>query len=362
MSENPLRLGVFLPVTNDGWVISHAATRFEPSFAMNRDITLHAERLGFDFAFSMVKWRGFGGEFGFWDKALESLTLMAGLAAVTSRIGLIGSTQPLVLHPAVAARMAVTIDDISGGRFGLNLVGGSYRGEYAQMGLWPGDDYYRDRYDHLEEWTSIVKELWVTGVSNHRGRWYTLDDCRLEPRPVQRPHPPLISAGMSERGLAFATRHADASFIAGVDLDETRDLAARVRALATAEAREVQCFAVFTVIGADTDAQAEARLARFDEHADRPTLAKIGRSPEPVVAGDRGTMRAVRAMVERGSSVFTPTLVGSPSTITDTVTWLARETEVDGVLLTFPDWYADFDDFETQVLPRLWSGGIVSKP
>ena len=85
-----LDFGVFLPITNNGWVISHASPQFSPSFAMNKDVTLRAEELGFRFAFSMVKWRGFGGDFGYWDEALESLTLMAGLASVTSRIELIG--------------------------------------------------------------------------------------------------------------------------------------------------------------------------------------------------------------------------------------------------------------------------------
>ncbi|HEV8295927.1 MAG TPA: LLM class flavin-dependent oxidoreductase [Acidimicrobiales bacterium] len=350
-------LGVFLPITNNGWIISHASPQYAPTFHLNRDITQHAEQLGFEFAFSMVKWRGFGGTFGFWDQALESLTLMAGLAPVTSRIRLIGSTQPLALHPAIAARMGATIDDISGGRFGLNLVGGSYRGEYAQMGLWPGDSYYHERYDHLEEWTAIVKDLWEHGVSNHAGRYYTLDDCRLEPRPVQRPHPPLISAGLSDRGLEFATRHADASFVVGLDLDETQTVAARVRELAEAAGRSVRCYAVFTVIAAATDQEAEDRLRHFDDNADAETLAKIGRSREP--AESAGTIRAVRQMVARGSSVFTPTLVGCAATLADRITWLDRETALDGIMLTFPDWYRDLRSFGEDVVPRLRACGVL---
>src|SRR5690606_36639512 len=119
----------------------------------------------------------------------------------------------------VAARMAVTIDDISNGRFGVNLVGGSNRAEYEQMGLWPGDSYYNDRYDHLTEWTEIVTELCTTGVSSRKVRYYSLEDCRLAPRTTSRPRPTIISAGMSGRGLEFASRHADASFVAGFDLE-----------------------------------------------------------------------------------------------------------------------------------------------
>ncbi len=72
----------------------------------------------------MIKLRGFGGKTEFWDHNLESFTLMAGLAAVTSRIQIYATAATLTLPPAIVARMAATIDSISGGRFGVNLVTG----------------------------------------------------------------------------------------------------------------------------------------------------------------------------------------------------------------------------------------------
>ena len=352
-------LGIFLPIANNGWIISHASPQFAPSFAMNKDITLRAEAMGFEFAFSMVKWRGFGGDFGFWDQALESFTLMAGLAGVTTSIQLIASLQPLTFHPAVAARMAMTIDNISGGRFGINLVGGATRREYTPMGLWPGDGYYTERYDHLAEWTEVVIELWETGRSSHQGEHYRLEDCLLEPRPTRQPHPPIISAGMSDRGIEFAARHADASFVAGFDLDVTRDLAAKVQRAATRTGRDLRCYGTFTIIGADSDDEARARVRAFDDGADLETLARIGgRSRVDVTAtGTRNEIQ--RGMLDRGSSIFTPTLVGSPDTIVEQFRWLASETALDGVMLTFPDWYRDLDDFGRQVVPRLQREGLM---
>src|SRR4051812_7391800 len=55
-------LGIFLPVTNNGWIISKTSPQFLPTFALNRAICELAERIGFDYVFSMAKWRGFGGE------------------------------------------------------------------------------------------------------------------------------------------------------------------------------------------------------------------------------------------------------------------------------------------------------------
>ena len=355
-----LDFGIFLPITNNGWVISHASPQFSPSFEMNKDVTLHAEDLGFRFAFSRVKWRGFGGEFGYWDEALESLTLMAGLASVTSRIELIGSLQPLTLHPVVAARMALTIDNISNGRFGVNLVGGSNRDEYAQMGLWPGDSYYNDRYDHLSEWTGIVTDLWESGSSSRQGRYYQVDDCRLRPRPVRQPRPAIISAGMSERGIQFAALHADASFVAGFDLAATKDLAERVHAAAASTGRDIKCYGTYTIIGAPTDEEANERLRRFDDAVDRDTLAKIGRHVREDV-GTGATMKEVeRRVVSPGSSIFSPSLVGSPDTIVQQFRCLVEETELDGVMLTFPDWYEDFESFGNAVVPRLQREGLMT--
>ena len=71
-------VGVFIPIANNGWLISKASPQYHASFALNRDVTLLAEKYGFEFALSMIKLRGFGGETEFWDHALESFTLMAG--------------------------------------------------------------------------------------------------------------------------------------------------------------------------------------------------------------------------------------------------------------------------------------------
>jgi pyrimidine oxygenase len=90
----------------------------------------------------MIKMRGYGGVTEHWDYNLESFTLMAGLAAVTSKIMLFASVPVLVLPPAVVARMGSTIDSIAPGRFGINIVTGWQTAEYDQMGLWPGPDYF----------------------------------------------------------------------------------------------------------------------------------------------------------------------------------------------------------------------------
>jgi pyrimidine oxygenase len=85
-------IGVFIPINNNGWIISATPPQYMPNFALNRGVMRRAEAFGLDFALSMIKLHGFGGETEFWDHGLEIFTLMAGLAAVTSRIRLHAST------------------------------------------------------------------------------------------------------------------------------------------------------------------------------------------------------------------------------------------------------------------------------
>ena len=95
-----MEVGVFIPIGNNGWLISATSPQYKPSFALNKSITLAAERYGFDFALSMIKLHGFGGKTEFWDHNLDSMTLMAGLAAVTQRIKIFASIPTLALPPA----------------------------------------------------------------------------------------------------------------------------------------------------------------------------------------------------------------------------------------------------------------------
>lgn len=82
--------------------ISRNSPKYKPTFELNKAIVQRAEKYGFNFALSMIKLRGFGGETEHWDYNLESFTLMAGLAAVTSKIKLFASTAILTLPPAIA--------------------------------------------------------------------------------------------------------------------------------------------------------------------------------------------------------------------------------------------------------------------
>ena len=153
--------GVFLPVANGGWIVSRNTPPLDGGWAQNRDAALLAEQEGLDFVMSMGKWRGFGGVTDHWGTSLESVTMMAGIAALTKRVKVWATLHAILHNPVVAAKMIATLDHISGGRAGLNIVAGAYRGEFEQMDAWDESLDHDSRYDLTEEWTHIVKRLWT---------------------------------------------------------------------------------------------------------------------------------------------------------------------------------------------------------
>jgi alkanesulfonate monooxygenase SsuD/methylene tetrahydromethanopterin reductase-like flavin-dependent oxidoreductase (luciferase family) len=204
-------LGVFCPVVNNHNVASKNLKTFDPTWELNRDFVKLAEDAGFKFALSQVTLAGWGGATQHWDKSLESFTLMSALAAVTSKIRLYASVAVLTIPPPIVARMAVTIDDISDGRFGVNIVSGYNKKQYAQMGLWPGDEFFQTRYDYSSEYVQILKELWTNGESDFKGKYLEMSNCKLGPLPANEIE--IVCAGASGRGLDFTARYGDYSFL-----------------------------------------------------------------------------------------------------------------------------------------------------
>lgn len=343
----PLDLGIFLPNAKGGAIMStESPPQYLPTFELNKQNAVLAEAAGFDFLLSMVKWRGFGGETNHWDYSLESFTLMAAIAAVTSRCQLYASVGLQSIHPAVIAKMTATIDDISGGRFGVNLVTGWNKFEYHQMGLWRGDEYFRLRYDYAEEYIACLKLLWETGRASYQGRFFELDDCKSLPTPSRQV--PIVCAGQSDRGLAFVAQHADFGFLGGQD-DSLADLARlnqKLTGLAAGHGRKVRAYVLLTVIAAETDAEAAAQRDRYIATSDKAAMQEWAR-----VAG-LDWSRATYKDLAIQTFMAIPYVAGSYQTVADYLDGLA-EAGLGGVCFIFPDYRRDLQRLIDNVLPRL---------
>ncbi|MFL5797985.1 MAG: TIGR03560 family F420-dependent LLM class oxidoreductase [Actinomycetota bacterium] len=141
--------------------------------------------------------------------SLDAWATLSALAAVTSRIRLGTLVSPATFrYPAVLAKSAVTADHVSEGRIELGMGAGWYSDDHSRYGF-PFPET-RVRMEVLAEQLEIVHRQWHEEPFSFEGKHYTLRDCHAEPKPVQRPHPPLIVGGSGGRGSAtLAARWAD---------------------------------------------------------------------------------------------------------------------------------------------------------
>jgi pyrimidine oxygenase len=340
-------LGVFLPVAKNGWIISKNSPQFMPSFALNRDVSILAERIGFDYIFSMAKWRGFGGTTEFWKESAESTMLMTGIAPLVPRVPLIASVAPALIHPAVFAKMAATMDDVMGGRLGINIVSAGNRGEYTQMGLYP-ENFESFRYDYTEEWLEIVKRLWTEDSVTFKGRFFTLEDCESFPKPVQKTVP-IVCATSSERGYKFVAEHCTDGFFGGESLEVQRERGQRIKDVAAEYGRPIRTHARMMLVLGESDAHAQRLYDHYLAGIDREAVATIYRTG---AGGDYDEQD--RRLFYGGSPV-----VAGPERAADAIEAIANLGSVDGLLFTFHDFVEALTLFGELVMPILRRRGLV---
>jgi len=336
--------GVFLPIANGGWIVSKATPPLDGGWEQNRDAALIAEKQGFDFVMAMGKWRGFGGETGHWGRSLEAVTMMAGIAALTKRVKVWATLHAILHNPAVAAKMIATLDHVSGGRAGLNIVAGAYRGEFEQMDAWDASLDHDARYDLTEEWTRIIKRLWREPKVTFEGKYFTFRDCVSEPKPLKQPF--LICAGMSARGFDFSVREADGCFIGGRDATETAAASRRAKTLAASLDKTIRTYCMMTVITAPTDQEAEARARKYCDGLDEGAVAGMLES-----YGAQGNAMTARAQ----GAFMTQTVVGSPASCARQIETFLRDCDIDGLMFIYDDYQAGLRVTGQEILPYLRS-------
>jgi F420-dependent oxidoreductase-like protein len=152
---------------------------------------------------------------------LEGWTALAALAAVTSRIRLATLCRAVgYRNPAHLAKIAATVDVISRGRLTLGIGAGFFEDEYKQYG-WEFPLRPATRIREMEEAVRLILKMWTERRTTFHGRYFHVEDAILEPKPVQKPRPPVLIAGSGEQmTLRAVTRLADACNFVDADIAE----------------------------------------------------------------------------------------------------------------------------------------------
>jgi alkanesulfonate monooxygenase SsuD/methylene tetrahydromethanopterin reductase-like flavin-dependent oxidoreductase (luciferase family) len=266
---------------------------------------------------------------------LEAWTSMTALALITRRIRFGPLVSPITFyHPAILARQAAAVDELSGGRFVLGIGTGWHDREHEAFGV----PYPRagERVRRLGEAARVIRALWDDGPATLEGRYYPLAGAEGWPKPAQRPAPLLI-AGKGPKVLAIVARYADEWNTGAAAPDEIRARRALLEAACGAIGRDPAAIKYSVMCGiliGETGAALERRARKIQEYV-----------PSRASAPARELPAALRSA---------HWLVGTPDEVAAQIGQLAAE-GIERVLLQMFD-QEDLDALhliDEQVLPRL---------
>jgi FMN-dependent oxidoreductase (nitrilotriacetate monooxygenase family) len=408
---HPLNTGTHL----GGWrhPASHAGSLYE--FDYFKQMALKAEVAKFDAVFFADEpgYRPIGTKeaFGSMDVGkLEPTALLAALAAVTERIGLIATMSTSFNEPYNIARKFATLDHLSQGRAGWNAVTSTTDEEARNfnLGELPGHD---ERYARAGECVDVVKALWdsweddafvrdkAAGVYSrpeklhalgHRGEFFRTEGPLNVGRPPQG-HPVVVQAGGSEPGRALGARTADAIFVGYPPLAAAQAYYADMKRRVVEGGREPDALKIMVslqVLVAPTEAEARAQKAMLDALTPLPValawmelmLGGVDLSGYPLdgplppvpetASGQTARQSLVDLAVREGLTIRqlaqhvaatrggSGALVGSPAQVADAMELYFREGAADGFVIA-PAWLpGGFDDFVELVMPELRRRGL----
>jgi dimethylsulfone monooxygenase len=356
-NENKLKLGTFGQNCSNGCTMTEAETSFVPTYEHNVKISQLADRLGMEMLVPVGRWKHFGGSTKFNQENLEVYTWATAMACNTENIMVFATSHVPTVHPMLAAKQGSTIDNISGGRFGLNVVNGWFRPEIEMLGIELLE--HDDRYRMADEWLTVIKRTWTEQDFDHKGEYYEIKGGFLLPKPVQQPYPTLVNAGSSEAGREFSAKHVDFNFLTITTHDEAKTIMADVTAKAQAYKRECGFMTMALVCCRDTEEEAQALYQRILDDGDWEgadnIMALLG--IESSSFGDKETVRNLASRFVAGWGGYH--LIGTPEQVVDKMIGL-HEMGIDGIVLAWLDYYEEMKYFGEKVMPLLREAGLRS--
>ena len=234
--------------------------------------------------------------------------------------------------------MAATIEAVCPNRFGLNIVSGWYKEEFNQMGLWPGDDFFKTRYEYAKEYVTILKDLWTTGKSDFKGKNFNMNDAQILPIPTT--DIPIVCAGQSDNGIDFTAAMGERNFvIAGGnsndienDIKIFKGITSKLQERANFYKRKVGTIALFNIIADETDEGANKRFEHIVDGADEVAITTLVGQAE--LDKSDGMSRSLK---RKSMFMGLPTLVGSYSKVANYLDRVHYEADVEACMFAFPD-------------------------
>lgn len=352
------KLGLFGYLHDGGVAMTKAPDRWKAGWDDILAMARYADESGLDFLLPYARWKGMPGEVKQRAHSFETIAQAAALASATRRIGVFSTVHTPIIHPAVAAKMLLTVDHASGGRAGVNIVCGWNQDDFDMFGL---DRLPHDkRYEHGREWFEIWSKL-ISGTDeafDYDGEYFPgIRKAESLPGSIQRPWPVVISAAYSPAGRAFAIATSDYLLTVMEDAEAgKREIAAiEEQGRVGGRAAPLKAIAVCYAVCRDTREEAESFHRYYAEDNADERGVDYWLEGRKTAAMLPDALYRLRTRIAAGNTNFP--LIGSPSDIADQLIAL-REAGFAGAGIGFFDYVKDVPIFVDKVVPILARAGL----
>jgi alkanesulfonate monooxygenase SsuD/methylene tetrahydromethanopterin reductase-like flavin-dependent oxidoreductase (luciferase family) len=365
--SNPYKFGLFGANCAGGMTLSAAPERWGADWDQIVDVYRMADAAGIEFILPIAKWRGLGGKADMWGRSFETFTHSAAAGAITRHIGVFVTAHVPIIMPAFAAKAITTIDHVTHGRAGLNIVCGWNPDEFDIHGATIDS---KRRYEQGLEWFRIYAKMCEGGPPfEWNGEFYKLRGVATDPLPLQRPRPPVMSAGISSAGRDFAAQAADILFTSLPDLAEAPQLIRGVQQAAATQGRSTEVYTQTQIVCRPTRKEAEDFYHYFaEEQADEEALEYFRRQKLGVVEKNSKESahyarphanRFTEGSGKRYAGLFPGmhAVVGAPDDVVEELARL-KATGIAGSALVFLNYLSEMPLFVQEVLPRMQRVGL----
>jgi len=259
-----MRYGYWMPVFG-GWLRNVPDENMSATWDYAKRLTQNSEKWGYDL--TLIAELNLNDIKGVEQPALDAWSTAAALAAVTESIEFMVAVRPNFHQPALFAKAAANIDQISGGRLALNVVSSWWADEAKQYGL--QFDQHDDRYARTSEWLKVVDGLWTEERFSFEGKFYKTQEAICSPKPVK--HPTIYAGGESEAAKTMIATQCDAYVMHGDPVEviapKIADMKARREAVGGAP---MQFGMAAYAIVRDSEAEAKRELERITTVSELP--------------------------------------------------------------------------------------------
>lgn len=355
-NANRFKLGLFSINADGGTAFTKVENRWRADWSAIQTLARTADAGGLEFILPIARWKGYGGETSVRGASFETLTHAAAIAAITRRIAIFSTVHVPLVHPVFAAKALMTVDHVSGGRAGLNIVCGWNQEEFDMFGHRQSD--HDDRYEQGFEWLSILLRIFSSDTPfDHEGQYYKLTQVIGAPAPVQQPRPVTLSAAFSPAGRRFAAETSDFLFTSLRSFESAKPQIAETRRLAAEAGRKVGLLTTTHVVCRETDAEARQYYDYYaGEMADAAAVDIHQRKKDAHYgAVEPGAVKLERQRYAGGTGSYP--LIGSPQTIAEKIVQVA-ELGFAGATLSFVNFNDELPYFIERVLPLLRQAGL----